>query len=300
MKIKISTVIAISLSCSALASTNNTDQLPVHVSGDTTNGYGKVTWPNGHPDGMTAGTAYEGYFKNELPDGYGKLLIPDNELTFFGEFKEGKQSGFGIALTTDNKVLYAGELADYMPAGKSVVISEEEGITILTSEDEPQLTLLPSGKLKRYDIHRIHPTIDTNYVTGILIPNNLEECFVELEKSLTPEFIGEIRQGTEEDISQFHHGLGTFLRNNWGLWKGSELSKWFNEKGIHHPDDMSGIIFDSFWRHLNDKPINFEEQVKFYQGYWERVKKEESNQNPQPTVKTPLESDNTQGTETEL
>ncbi|MBM3249319.1 MAG: hypothetical protein FJZ09_00525 [Candidatus Omnitrophica bacterium] len=39
--------------------------------------------------------------------------------------------------------------------------------------------------------------------------------------------------------------------------------------GISHPDDMSGIILDTFWCHLNGKPLKVEERVKDYQEYWE-------------------------------
>ena len=88
------------------------------------------------------------------------------------------------------------------------------------------------------------------------------------------------------------------MRNNWALWKGSELSRWFNEKGIHHPDDMSGIIFDSFWRHLNNQPLKLEEQIKYYQDYWKKADEEyKSNQQVDPIVKTPADEVEAQGTQ---
>jgi hypothetical protein len=67
-----------------------------------------------------------------------------------------------------------------------------------------------------------------------------------------------------------HHGVGTHIRNEWGLWHGSVLAKWFNARGIYHPDDMSGIIIDTFWRTVNDKPIELEAQIKHCQDFWER------------------------------
>ena len=79
-----------------------------------------------------------------------------------------------------------------------------------------------------------------------------------------------MRVGTEDDMTQYHMGLGMWMRNNWGLWGGSRLAAWFNAQGINHPDDMSGIILDSFWRYLNGKPIKLDEQVKYYQGYWKK------------------------------
>ena len=66
-----------------------------------------------------------------------------------------------------------------------------------------------------------------------------------------------------------------WIRNNWGLWKGSRLSKFFNEKGIYHPDDMSGIILDSYYRYLTGQEITLSEQIKYYQDYWEKAKKQD-------------------------
>jgi len=109
----------------------------------------------------------------------------------------------------------------------------------------------------------------------IYIPKNLDDCFIELEKILEPKNIEEIKNGEEDDMVLYHHDLGRYLRNNWGLWVGSHLAKWFNTQGIEHPDDMSGIILDSFWRHLNSKSIELDKQIKYYQKYWEEAKKKE-------------------------
>jgi len=57
---------------------------------------------------------------------------------------------------------------------------------------------------------------------------------------------------------------------DWQLWGGSRLSKFFNDRGIYHPDDMSGIILDSYHRYLTGKDIKLDEQIKFYQDYWKK------------------------------
>lgn len=106
----------------------------------------------------------------------------------------------------------------------------------------------------------------------IYIPKDLNDSFVQLKKLLKPKDIEKMRRGTEDDMIEYHFGLGMWMRNNWGLWKGSRLAKWFNAQGINHPDDMSGIILDSFWRHLNDKPIKLEEQIQYYKDYWQKQK----------------------------
>jgi len=61
---------------------------------------------------------------------------------------------------------------------------------------------------------------------------------------------------------RYHLSLGTWMRNSWGLWGGSRLSKWFNRHGIDNPEDMSGILLTSFWRSLHKKPLLLEAQIK--------------------------------------
>lgn len=112
----------------------------------------------------------------------------------------------------------------------------------------------------------------------VYIPQDLDDSFAELKKILPKEVVEKMKTGPEKDMVSYHHGLGTSLRNNWGLWQGSRLSKWFNDKGIKHPDDMSGIILDSFWRHLNEKPLKLDEQIKGYQDYWKKIEEERKEQ----------------------
>ena len=122
----------------------------------------------------------------------------------------------------------------------------------------------------------------------IYIPRDLDDCFARLEEILQPEDVEMMKSGTEDDMIQYHFGLGMWMRNNWGLWGDSRLARWFNAQGIQHPDDMSGIILDSFWRHLNEKPIHLKEQIEHYQDYW---KEQETTQagpgTPPQSVESP-------------
>jgi hypothetical protein len=102
-------------------------------------------------------------------------------------------------------------------------------------------------------------------------PNNLEECFTELISIIDKEELDIFKIAAEDEIvGKSHFGLGLWMRNNWGLWAGSHLAQYFNNMGIFHPDDMSGIILTSFHRHLNGQDIRLDEQIKFYQEYWEK------------------------------
>ena len=59
----------------------------------------------------------------------------------------------------------------------------------------------------------------------------------------------------------FNTTIGPALRNLWGLWNGSPLRDHFRALGLRHPDDMSELIFVTFWRHLHDQPLGVEEEV---------------------------------------
>jgi len=93
------------------------------------------------------------------------------------------------------------------------------------------------------------------------IPKNLEECYIELEKLEDINFWLETSEKLA--IAEAHHGIGQWIRNNWGLWKQEgELYNWFKENEINHPDDMSGIILTSFYRHMKTQNIRIEEQFE--------------------------------------
>lgn len=105
-------------------------------------------------------------------------------------------------------------------------------------------------------------------VGGGMIPTNLEECFKELHKIAFDKDLAEIKSRPENDMIEFHHTLGRRIRNEWGLWSGGPLQDYFKGLGLWHADDMSGVILTSFYRHLNNLPLDIEGQVKYYLDYW--------------------------------
>jgi peroxiredoxin len=130
------------------------------------------------------------------------------------------------------------------------------------------------------DKGRLNPTPDLNAPFKVYIPKDLEDCFVELKKMLSPALINEMKASSEDRMIMYHDNLGRWIRNNWALWAGSQLSKYFNELGINHPDDMSGIILNSFWRHINSQPIKLGEQIERYKNYWRDLEEKEAGVSP--------------------
>lgn len=105
-----------------------------------------------------------------------------------------------------------------------------------------------------------------------MIPTNLEECFVTLHKELNAVQISLVKSLPEDKMVSFHRTLGLKIRNDWGLWTNSKLKDYFASIGINHPDDMSSIIITSFWRHLNNFPLNLDTQIQYYKDEWAKIK----------------------------
>ena len=105
------------------------------------------------------------------------------------------------------------------------------------------------------------------------IPLNIEECINRLDiiysDSAKIYFANKVEA---KAVSEFNMMQGMSIRNNWKLWRGSELSKYFNSYGVYHPEDMTYFIFTSYHRKLNNQPINFERQVTEYFALIERLK----------------------------
>lgn len=112
-------------------------------------------------------------------------------------------------------------------------------------------------------------------------PVGLEEHHLELEKIFSVQTIEKMRKGSEKEMEKYHSGLGLWLRNNWGKWEESELSTFFREEGILHPEDIAGIILDTFWCKLNDQPHRIDERIGAYQNYFKSLEA--------PTRKSPTD-----------
>lgn len=118
-------------------------------------------------------------------------------------------------------------------------------------------------------VARLGPT-DSLTATGEYIPRDLEDALRTLQARLDPRVLQYIRDSvpTAKDMSALHMSIGLGLRNEWGLWAGSRLAIYFNQIGIMHPDDMSGVLLTSLWRRVHGQPLRVDQQVQYHQRYW--------------------------------
>jgi len=230
------------------------------VSGDCNSGYGKIEWPEGRQKGVCPGITYEGYFKNGVPNGVGKLVYPCTGCIYFGEFKNGSEEGIGT-LRWPSGEGYTGEWRKGEPAHAGFRHGTNGELTISRGESDPGMTLLRNGDIQREDIYSVRPT-KVGPKDDIYIPKDIDSALEELKMALQPELLGKMRKGTEADMVQYHFDIGLWMRNNWGLRGGSDLAAWFAAHGVKDPDDMSEIILTCLWRSMNDKPLDLDTQLK--------------------------------------
>ena len=110
------------------------------------------------------------------------------------------------------------------------------------------------------------------------IPTDLNDAISFFEcKSSEDDLNGFKNKEEQSATSELHFRTGMSLRNNWKLWAGtSEISKFFRDLGINHPDDMSGIILTSLHRKLNGIDIDLDNQIKYYKDYWAESEQKET------------------------
>lgn len=94
---------------------------------------------------------------------------------------------------------------------------------------------------------------------------NIEEMFSIFEDEMGEKQIAKFKSLPEDEaVAEIYFKYSLSFRNNHlrGQFKNKELIHCFKKNGLQNIDDISYILFTSFHRHLNDKPINLEEQIK--------------------------------------
>ena len=80
-----------------------------------------------------------------------------------------------------------------------------------------------------------------------------------------------LAKGESSFVGHLHFSGGINMRNDWGFWNyenPSDLAKWFNARGIYHADDMSGIIYRTFYRRLKGEEERLDEQIQNIRQHW--------------------------------
>ena len=144
---------------------------------------------------------------------------------------------FGASKLSERDISY--EFVHALRLNKSEAAALVEDIQLSTPRDDQWAPECDHGR-------------DSSYV-----PQDFEDALETLACTLEPEVLQEIYESSRSEMINYHFGLGLWMRNNWGLWAGSPLKSDLESRGLSHPDNMSGLILDSFWRKLRGHPIPF-------------------------------------------
>lgn len=93
----------------------------------------------------------------------------------------------------------------------------------------------------------------------MILCDEIEKSFPIIEKHCLPEDLYEFEHCNYAFLSNYHFGLGLWIRNNL-LNENSRLCQLFIKSNIHHKDDMSSLIIRLFYIYLQNK----EHQPKKY------------------------------------
>lgn len=104
--------------------------------------------------------------------------------------------------------------------------------------------------------------ITKDRLNGVYIPKNLDEAMTELDKRISVDSRGKMKEIPEDSVCQvLHFRLGEWIMLNWGFYGGSRLSHYLRSAGVTFPDDMADFLILAYHRRLNDKPVGVKELV---------------------------------------
>lgn len=128
-------------------------------------------------------------------------------------------------------------------------------------------------------------------IEGVYIPKDINEAIDSLDIILSTEDKRHIADSLSLDDFRAvcHHSLGMWIRNNWGLWGGSRLQRYFLDRKVIHPDDMSDQILKAYYKKkiqgldysveddIKPSPSNFEvKKIGPLRRFWIRFKQNTS------------------------
>ncbi|MCB9497155.1 MAG: hypothetical protein H6686_09770 [Fibrobacteria bacterium] len=109
-----------------------------------------------------------------------------------------------------------------------------------------------------------------------VVPATLEQAHEAFERCLGDTTLAMIDSIPEESgMALFHFGLGTAIRNRWGLWGDSPLAKDLERRGFQHPDDMSSVLIGTFWCRRHGVEFDLAARAARYARYWEEAREQE-------------------------
>jgi len=81
-------------------------------------------------------------------------------------------------------------------------------------------------------------------------PATVDEAAERIISGMSDEDKALVRSTKRDDLLMFHHGWGTGIRNDFGLWQGNTAL--LESCGPIHPDGCSMVIIERVWERLQE------------------------------------------------
>lgn len=101
-------------------------------------------------------------------------------------------------------------------------------------------------------------------------PRTIEEAMDAFPKIMSGDDLMDLVTSDKEDLITYHHDLGRWIRNNWGLWEQGPLFGFMKALGFKHPDDMSQALIHEYWTRMNKLPSVLQEDMDRANEHWKR------------------------------
>lgn len=85
-----------------------------------------------------------------------------------------------------------------------------------------------------------------------VMPATVDAAVHRMLAMLPDEAKADIAAKSHDQLIELHFGLGTWIRNNFGLWQGNAALA--QDAGSNDPDDIAGVIIKALWNQLRDAP----------------------------------------------
>lgn len=126
---------------------------------------------------------------------------------------------------------------------------------------------------------------------SVYIPKDLDDAVSVLHKAMNVKLIKIVQKSFDEQTKMERDLVGPFelrvafaIRGYWDLWNQNRLTKWFNEKGLFHADDISLVIAKALVAKLQEDPFDLELEIKQHKNFWEKKKTEDFLDKPVPNI----------------
>ena len=121
-------------------------------------------------------------------------------------------------------------------------------------------------------------------INGVYIPINIDDAMMQLDEIANEESRAKLIGADEElVVERLNRGLGKWMISKWNFYEGSRLSHHLKQLGVSLPNDMSSFLIRTYYRQLNELPLQIEERAA---AIYELRKKEQEERNKLKKVRT--------------